>query len=193
MGYQPTFQHTRAKTPHRPLLLSPAHIYSRMPPAYSRIPEEQEEQPLFCLENISRAGFALQSCSLSNGLQEPSRGRGWGWGRANPQGTEGIPLARTPACLGPGSTRKRERLCLFISGGAQRLFLGSGQFLHRQQRCGAVLQRWGAVDVFLDLLNESIMFFLLFSHLHRQLLPAERGRVICLFVGRRKTQNRAVP
>ena len=82
---------------------------------------------------------------------------------------------------------------LFISGGAWRFYLGSGQFLHCQQHRGAVPQGWGAADVFLDLLNESIVFFLLFSHLHQQLLPAEGGRVICLFVGRRKTQNRAVP
>lgn len=114
--------------------------------------------------------------------------------QSQPTGHGGDPSGTNPGLPQPWECREAGMaLTLFISGGVWRLYLGSGQFLHRQQCCGAVPRGWGAADVFLDLLNESIMFFLLFSHLHQQLLPAEGGRVICLFVGRRKTQNRAVP
>jgi len=146
---------------------------------------------------------------------EPTPGARRGSLRHEPRGAEGIPLARTPGRGGDpsgtnpgarrGSLRHESWLAAAPSAGErERLRLLSllveprgsvwdpGSFCPRQ-RCGAAPQGWGAADVFLDLLNESITFFLLFSHPHQQLLPAEGGRVICLFVGRRKTENRAVP
>lgn len=150
--------------------------------------KEQEEQPLFCLEE---GHFKTWFCFAELLSKQWTAGAqpvpGLWLEQSQPTGHGGDPSGTNPGSPQPWERREAGMApSLSISGGGWRLYLGSGQFLHRQQHRGAVPQGGGVADVFLDLLNESIMFFLLFSHLHQQLLPAKRARVICLFVGRRK-------
>lgn len=79
--------------------------------------------------------------------------------------------------------------------GAQGSHSGSGSSLFVVESWGCVRARgtargcaagWGEAGAFPDLLNESIMFSLLFSHLHQQLLPAKEGESFVFLWGEEK-------
>ena len=181
------------------------HLHPHVPTIYVSIHIYVWEQPLFCSEKGHFNGCFCFAQLLRRQRTAGARPVPGLWPeQSQPPGRGGDPSGTNPGAR-RGSLRHESWLAAAPSAGErERLRLLSllveprgsvwdpGSFCPRQ-RCGAAPQGWGAADVFLDLLNESITFFLLFSHPHQQLLPAEGGRVICLFVGRRKTENRAVP
>lgn len=87
-----------------------------------------------------------------------------------------------PARHGPGSTGKLEWLCLFPFL-VESWDRGGLCPTSSQQGCAA---GWGEAGALPDLLNESIMFSLLFSHLHQQLLPAKEEESFVFLWGEEK-------